>query len=466
MAPIADDLRRTFEAGTTKPYAWRVAQLRALKGMLVAHGAEFERTLWLDLHKHADEALLTEIDVVIAEIDHMLRHLREWLRPKKTSVPLLIAPATAQVVREPLGVVLIIAPWNYPVQLLLAPLVGALAAGDAVVLKPSELAPATSSLIARLVGETLDRRAVRVVEGGADQTTQLLEQRFDHIFFTGSERVGRIVLEAAAKQLTPTTLELGGKSPVWVDDTTDLEVAARRIAWSKFMNAGQTCVAPDYLLATPSVAARIVPLIGKAITAFYGDDPRASDDYGRLIDDAAFERLTSLLPHEGDQGSGAADIAVGGDSDAHTRYLAPTVVTGVTLDDPLMQHELFGPILPVVTVSGLDEAIAVIRARPKPLALYAFTEDDQARRRILTLTSSGAVAFNAPSAHLAVPGLPFGGVGPSGMGSYHGERSLDVFSHEKAVLSKPLHPDTLAVVYPPFTRRKDGLVRRVLGRLH
>ncbi|RKR76533.1 aldehyde dehydrogenase family protein [Frondihabitans australicus] len=464
MATVVDDLRQTFDTGLTKPYAWRVAQLRALRALLVDRGDEIERTLWLDLHKNGDEARLTEIDVVVAEIDHTLKHLREWLRPTRVPVPLLVAPATAQVVREPLGVVLIVAPWNYPVQLLLAPLVGALAAGCAVVLKPSELAPATSALLARLVGELLDGRAVRVVEGGVDETTALLEQRFDHVFFTGSERVGRIVYAAAAKQLTPVTLELGGKSPVWVDDTTDLEVAARRIAWAKFMNAGQTCVAPDYLLATESVAARLVPLIGAAVRRFYGDDPRASTSYGRLVSDEAFERLSGLLrPIQ--QGAGAARLALGGDSDAATRYLAPTVVTGVTFDDELMAAELFGPILPVVTVASLDDALEAIRSRPKPLALYAFTEDDRSRRRILTLTSSGAVAFNAPSAHLAVPGLPFGGVGPSGIGAYHGERSLDVFSHEKAVLSKPLHPDTLAVAYPPFTARKDSVVRRVLGRL-
>lgn len=454
-------LRTAFDAGTTKPVAWRISQLRALRSVLVEHGGELEQALHDDLRKHPDESRLTEIDVVVAEIDTTLKHLREWLKPVKTPVPLIVAPATASVVREPLGVVLIISPWNYPVQLLLNPLVGALAAGNAVVLKPSELAPATSAALARLLGGALDRAAVAVVEGGADETTELLQERFDHIFYTGSERVGRIVLGAAAEHLTPTTLELGGKSPVWVDDTTDLATAARRIAWGKFMNAGQTCVAPDYVLTTEPVAARLVPLLEEAVTRFYGDDPRRSESFGRIISDAQHSRLLSLLPGDGDAGS----VAFGGTSDAGDRYFAPTVLTGVSPDDAVMQQEIFGPILPILTVDSLDEGLAAIRRGPKPLALYAFTESEEARRRILTSTSSGAVAFNVPSAHLTVPGLPFGGVGASGMGSYHGERSLVVFSHEKAVLSKPLHPDTLAIAYPPFTKGKDTLVRRVLNHL-
>lgn len=457
-------LRATFDAGCTKPIAWRRAQLRALRALLVDNEDAIAQALHDDLRKHRDEARLTEIDVVVAEIDHALRHLSRWLRPKRQRVPVIVSPATATVVREPLGVVLIIAPWNYPVQLLLDPLVAALAAGNAVVLKPSELAPATSAALARLVAAALDPAAVAVVEGGADETTALLAQRFDHIFFTGGERVGRIVAEAAAKHLTPVTLELGGKSPVWVDDTVDLAVTARRIAWGKFMNAGQTCVAPDYVLTTPAVARRLVPLLRAAITEFYGADPRASASYGRIVSDSAFERLIGLLPvDQGDDAEGAG--TAGAAADAADRYIPPTILPAASLYDEVMQAEIFGPILPVVEVADLHEALGVIRARPKPLALYAFTSSPGARRRILTTTSSGAVSFGAPSAHLSVAGLPFGGVGPSGMGAYHGERGLLTFSHEKAVLSKPLHPDTLRIAYPPFTARKDAFVHRVLGRL-
>jgi aldehyde dehydrogenase (NAD+) len=464
-------LRTAFDAGITKPFAWRVRQLRALKHLLVDDGRELEAALLQDFRKNPDESLLTEINLVVAEIDHALKHLRRWLRPSRVTVPALIAPASAEILNEPLGVVLVIAPWNYPVQLLLNPIVGALAAGNAVVAKPSELAPATSATLARLMAKHLDARAVAVVEGGVDETTALLRERFDHIFYTGSARVGRIVLEAAAVHLTPVTLELGGKSPVYVDDTADLRVAARRIAWGKFMNAGQTCVAPDYLLATPAVVTKLLPLLVEAVRDFYGDDPSTSDSYGRIVNDAQFDRLTGLLASRttttgtGTTGTSTTATTSGGRSDPSARYLEPTILTGVSRDDPVMSQEIFGPILPIVTVGSLDEALAFIRAGDKPLALYAFTKSREARRRILTRTSSGAVSFGAPSAHLLVTGLPFGGVGTSGMGAYHGRRSFDVFSHPKAVLSKPSHPDTLALVYPPFTARKDTLVRKLLSRL-
>jgi aldehyde dehydrogenase (NAD+) len=454
---IVDDLRSAFDAGTTKPLRWRLAQLRALRRLLTENGDELAEAVHSDLRKHPDETLLTEINLVVAEIDHVVRHLRRWLRPRAVATPLLLVPAKATVVLEPLGVVLIIAPWNYPLQLLLDPLVGALAAGNAVVLKPSELAPATSRTVTRLLRAYLDPAAVAVVEGGADETTELLKERFDHIFFTGGERVGKIVLKAAAEHLTPVTLELGGKSPVYVDDSVDLAAAAKRIAWGKFMNAGQTCVAPDYLLATKDVSERLIPLLRTAVQDLYGRDPKSSDSYGRIVDDRQFARLRGLL--------GDTTPTIGGETDAASRYIAPTVLTGVSLDDPVMSEEIFGPLLPIVEVAGLDEAIGVITSREKPLALYVFSERDSVRRAFTTRTSSGALTFGVPSAHLLVPGLPFGGVGHSGMGAYHGERSLTVFSHEKAVLSKSLHPDTLAVAYPPFTRGKSTLIRQVLSRL-
>ncbi|MFB2555890.1 aldehyde dehydrogenase family protein [Herbiconiux liangxiaofengii] len=457
LTPVVPVLRSGFDSGITRSLAWRTDQLRALKRLIVENSAELEDALFLDLGKNPTEAVLTELNVVTAEIDHTLAHLRRWLRPRRVGVPLGLAPASASTMLEPLGVVLVIAPWNYPVQLLLAPVVGALAAGNAVLMKPSELAPATSALVARLVPQYLDDRAVAVVEGGVDVTTGLLEERFDHIFYTGNGTVGRIVMTAAAKHLTPVTLELGGKSPVYLDDTVDLAAAARRIAWGKFMNAGQTCVAPDYLLATPEVAAALTPHLVDAIAELYDGDPRSSSSYGRIVNDKQYGRLKGLL--------GSGRVVVGGRSDDRTRYLAPTVLADVPRDSPVMQQEIFGPILPVVTVSGLDDAIAFIRAGEKPLALYAFTSSKSAAKRILTETSSGAVGFGVPVAHLTVAGLPFGGVGESGMGSYHGRRSIETFSHEKAVLAKPLAPDTLKLVYPPFTARKDGFIRGLLKRL-
>ncbi|GAA2060584.1 aldehyde dehydrogenase family protein [Leifsonia soli] len=456
-ARTVDELRSAFERGVTKPLAWRLAQVRALRRMLTERAAEFEDALLSDLAKNPTESQIAELGFVVGEIDHTLAHLRRWLRPKRVRVPGALLPARASTVLEPVGVVLVIAPWNYPVQLLLAPLVGALAAGNAVVLKPSELAPATSAAMARLIPQYLDARAVAVVEGGVEDTTDLLAQRWDHIFYTGNGRVGRIVAAAAVENLTPVTLELGGKSPVYVDDTVDIAAAAQRIAWGKFMNAGQTCVAPDYVLAERSIVPRLTEALREAVRDLYGDDPAQSPDYGRIVNDRQFERLAGML------GSGTA--AVGGDHDAASRYLAPTVLTDVGPESPAMAEEIFGPILPILPVDGLDDAIRIIRAGDKPLALYVFTTSATTRRRILTETSSGAVGFNVPAAHLAVAGLPFGGVGESGAGAYHGERSLRTFSHEKAVLSKPLSPDTLRLIYPPYTEAKDRFARGLLRKL-
>ncbi|WP_020075164.1 aldehyde dehydrogenase family protein [Cryocola sp. 340MFSha3.1] len=456
-ARTVDELRSAFEQGVTKPLAWRLDQLRALRRMLTDRSAEFEDALLADLAKSPTESQIAELGFVVGEIDHTLKHLRRWLRPRRVSVPGALLPARASTMLEPVGVVLVIAPWNYPVQLLLAPLVGALAAGNAVVLKPSELAPATSAAMARLIPLYLDPRAVAVVEGGVEDTTDLLAQRWDHIFYTGNGRVGRIVAAAAVENLTPVTLELGGKSPVYVDATVDIAAVARRIAWGKFMNAGQTCVAPDYVLAERSIVPRLADALRDAVRDLYGDDPAESPDYGRIVNDRQFERLTGML------GSGTA--AVGGDHDAETRYLAPTVLTDVAPESPAMAEEIFGPILPILPVDGLDDAIRFIRAGNKPLALYVFTSSATTRRRILTETSSGAVGFGVPAAHLAVAGLPFGGVGESGVGAYHGERSLRTFSHEKAVLSKPLSPDTMQLIYPPYTEAKDRFARGLLRKL-
>ncbi|MFD3327375.1 aldehyde dehydrogenase family protein [Streptomyces sp. NPDC058701] len=429
-ADVVARLRATFATDRTKPLAWRTAQLTALRTLLTERGDELAAALRADLGKSRKEAYRTEIDFTVREIDHTLEHLEEWLRPQPAPVPERLSPATAHTVLDPLGVVLVIAPWNYPVQLLLAPVVGALAAGNCVVAKPSELAPATSRAVADLLPRYLDGDAVAVVEGAVQETTDLLAQRFDHIFYTGNGQVGRIVMRAAAENLTPVTLELGGKSPAFVDRGTDLAVVAARLASTKFMNAGQTCVAPDYVLTDPETAARLEKELAAVLRALYGDDPAASPDYGRIVNERHFDRLTGLL----DSGR----TVVGGAHDRAERYIAPTVLAGVAPDSPVMREEIFGPILPVVEVAGLDEAIAFIRDRDKPLALYAFTESATTRERLTRETSSGGLAFGLPVAHLTVSDLPFGGVGESGMGSYHGRYSLDAFSHRKAVLDKPL----------------------------
>ncbi|MFI5699944.1 aldehyde dehydrogenase family protein [Streptomyces xanthochromogenes] len=424
-------LRATFRSGRTQPLDWRTAQLRRLREMLTTHGADLAEALHADLGKSSTEAFRTEIDFTIREIDHTLEHLADWLRPEPAPVPAhLGADATARTQYDPLGVVLVIAPWNYPVQLLLTPLLGALASGNAVVVKPSEMAPATSAALARLLPRHLDTDAVAVVEGAVPETTALLAERFDHIFYTGNGTVGRIVMRAAAEHLTPVTLELGGKSPAFVDRGADLSVVADRLVRGKFLNAGQTCVAPDYVLTDPETARALEPEFARAVEAVFGADPQSSREFGRIVNERHFDRLGSLL----DSGR----TVTGGHTDRATKYIAPTVLADVDPKAPVMQEEIFGPILPVVTVADLDEAIAFINDRDKPLALYAFTESDHTRERLAAETSSGGLGFGLPLAHLTVSDLPFGGVGESGMGSYHGRYSIETFSHRKAVLSKPL----------------------------
>ncbi|MBB5938771.1 aldehyde dehydrogenase family protein [Streptomyces zagrosensis] len=429
-AEIVARLRATFRTGRTAPLSWRTGQLRALRALLSEHGADLAEALHADLGKSRTEAYRSEIDFTLREIDHTLEHLTQWLRPEPVPVPASLGQASAWTVYDPLGVMLVIAPWNYPAQLLLAPMVGALASGNCVVVKPSELAPATSAILARLLPAFLDTEAVAVVEGAVPETTALLAERFDHIFYTGNGTVGRIVMTAAAQHLTPVTLELGGKSPAYVDRGIDVEAAAARLAAGKFQNAGQTCVAPDYVLADPQTAKALEGALTKAIEALYGDDPAHSPEYGRIINERHFDRLTALL--------GSGRTVVGGAHDRAAKYIAPTVLADVAPDAPVMREEIFGPVLPIIEVAGLDEAIRFINDRDKPLALYAFTDSQTTRERLASETSSGALGLGLPLAHLAVSDLPFGGVGESGMGSYHGRYSIETFSHRKAVLDKPL----------------------------
>ncbi|MFI6575997.1 aldehyde dehydrogenase family protein [Nocardiopsis sp. NPDC050513] len=451
---IVDRLRAAFASGRTKPIAWRREQLRALRRLLTEERPTLEKALKADLGKSPVEAHTTEIGFVVNEIDHTLKHLASWLRPQRVPVPMALAPAKARRVREPLGTVLIIAPWNYPVNLSLAPLVGAIAAGNTALIKPSELAPATSAALAELLPRHLDTEAVAVVEGGVPESTTLLEQHFDHIFYTGNGAVARIVMAAAVKHLTPVTLELGGKSPAVVEPGVDLATTARRLAWGKYTNAGQTCVAPDYVLAVGDTADGLERELAAAITEMFGDDPRTSPDYGRIVNERHFDRLTALL--------GSGTVVAGGDHDRDTLYIAPTVLGGVPADAPVMAEEIFGPVLPVIRVPDLDAAIAFVNERDKPLALYAFTDSEETKRRLTARTSSGALAFGLPVAHLAVPDLPFGGVGESGMGAYHAAASVDTFSHTKSVLDKSLVLDTMRVAYAPITDLKERILRRML----
>lgn len=450
---VVDRLRGAFESGRTRPLAWRREQLGRMKTLLVEHEKEFLAALAADLGKPRVEAWATDLGIVVSEIEHTLKRLARWTRPEKVRLPLAARPGRGRVYREPLGVALVIAPWNYPVHLALLPMLGAIAAGNCVVGKPSEVSAHTSATLARLVPQYLDPECVAIVEGGVAETEALLEQRFDHVFYTGNGHVGQLVMEAAAKHLTPVTLELGGKSPVIVADDADLDVAARRIAWGKFLNAGQTCVAPDYALVARRVKDPLVERIARSVTEFYGADPKASPDYARIVNDRHFRRLETLL------GDGAP--AVGGETDPEQRYIAPTVLEDVALDASVMADEIFGPLLPIIPVSGVDEAIGFVNARAHPLALYLFARSDAVRERVLTGTTSGGVGVNATVLQTAVPGLPFGGVGASGMGAYHGRSSFETFSHRKSVLAKSTRVDP-RLGYPPYGRRKERWLRRLL----
>ena len=453
IAAQVRDLRATFDSGLTRPHAFRTQQLDALLRLITSEEGALLDALAKDLGKPRPEGWMSEVNEVVGAVRYLRKNLKRWMRPTRVKTPLALQPGKSTIVQEPLGVVLVIAPWNYPLLLSLGPLAGALAAGNTVLLKPSEVAPATSAALARLISSYLDPDAVRVVEGGVAETTEVLAQRFDHIFYTGNGNVGRIVMEAAAKHLTPVTLELGGKSPCIVDADADLDVAAKRIVWAKFLNCGQTCVAPDYLLVHERVHDRLLARIGETITRFFGDKPEQSPDYGRIINERHHARLMSLLQH--------GEAVVGGQGDVRQRFIAPTVLTEVTLDSPLMQDEIFGPILPVLRVSDVSQAIRFVRERPKPLALYVFSGSADTQQRVVDETSSGGVVINHAVVHLAVPELPFGGVGPSGMGAYHGKSSFNTFSHRKAVLKKGTAIDP-PLVYPPMTDRKQAWLRRLV----
>jgi len=447
-------VRKTFETGRTRSYEWRAAQLDGLLKMLAAEEQAISEALSADVGKPTLEAWIAEISDCVNGTKYIKKNLRKWMKPERVSTALAAMPGKSRIIREPLGVVLVITPWNYPFSLAINPIAGALAAGNCVVVKPSEVAPATSVLLARLLPKYLDQEAVAVIEGGVPETTALLAQRFDHIFYTGNGTVGRIVMQAAAKHLTPVTLELGGKSPAIIDASVDLEVSARRVAWTKFYNCGQTCVAPDYLLVHSSVHDAFVAKLQTTLKDFFGDDPQQSKDYGRIVNTRHHRRLMSLLP-------GSGQVVVGGTADEGDRYLAPTILTEVTPDAPIMRDEIFGPILPVLKVESLDQAIAFINARPKPLALYLFSSSDASYEQVVSRTSSGGMVMNHAMIHLGVHSLPFGGVGESGMGAYHGKHSFDTFSHKKAVLKKGSMLDP-TFAYPPYTESKEGWLRRLL----
>lgn len=447
-------LRKRFDEGRTRPLEWRLAQIDGITRFVKERGKEIEAALSSDLGKPALEVYLSETGFLLGELALTRKKLPKWMKPVRVPTPPVMQPGKSRIYRDPLGVVLIIGPWNYPLQLVIAPLIGAVAAGNCAVIKPSEVAPATSTLIAELIPKYVDNECVEIVQGDAAITTELLAERFDHIFYTGGGVIGRIVMEAAAKHLTPVTLELGGKSPCIVDRNTDLNVAAHRILWGKFFNAGQTCVAPDYILAHEAIEEELLSRMKSTLHEYYGDDPRTNRDYARVVNVRHHQRLMKLL-------DGTAEVFVGGESNEEERYIAPTILRNVTAQSTVMVDEIFGPILPVIKIKDIGEAISFVNARPKPLALYLFSHDEEVKARVLERTSSGGATINHVWMHLGVPGLPFGGVGPSGMGAYHGRATFETFTHRKSVLLKPTWMD-LPIMYPPYTGTKQTWVRRLV----
>lgn len=432
--------RKFFYSNQTKDIGFRLEQLRKLKRAISNNRQKIERALWTDLHKSPEEAYLTEISVVTQEIDNHIKHIRKWAKPKRVSTPLHLLPSSGKVLFEPLGVALIVAPWNYPFQLLINALVGSISAGCCSVIKPAPDTPTVAKAIEDIISETFDSEYIATVQGRRDVNKILFDQRFDIIFLTGSPMLGKIVMNAASRNLTPVVLELGGKSPCIVDSDANIEIAAKRIAWGKLINAGQTCIAPDYLFAHRSVKDELLDKIAASIKQMYGEDIKSSRFYPRIVNERAITRLEGLLSH--------GKIHSGGEVDRNDRFIAPTIIDEVDPDYPVMQEEIFGPILPVMTFENIDETIAYINKNEKPLAFYYFGKNKKAKD-ILMKTTSGGACINDTIMHLANHNLPFGGVGNSGMGKYHGQESFLAFSNKRGVVNTPTWID-LPLRYVPF----------------
>jgi len=435
--------RACFLSGKTRPADWRASQLAAIRAMVTERAQVFYDALWKDLRRNRVDAAVADLNAIADEADYARRNLGRWMKPLSERTPFFLWPGRTTTRFDPLGVGLIIGAWNYPIQLVLSPLIAAISGGNAAVLKPSEVSPASAAALAELVPQYLDRDAISVVTGGVEETTTLLEQHWDHIFFTGGTSIGRIVMTAAAKNLTPVVLELGGKSPAIVDASADLKVAARRIAHGRWLNAGQTCTAPDYVLVTKTVAPAFLDQLKAALLDFYGPDPQHSPDFGRIVSVRHFDRVKRLLD--------AGTVHHGGGHDRADLYIAPTILTDVPADAPVLQEEIFGPILPVIEVDGIDRAIAHVNARPHPLGLYVFAGDAAVAERILAETSSGDAAVNDCAVQPIVRELPFGGVGNSGMGKYHGEWGFRAYTNARGVLRRGTGLDP-SLRYPPYSR--------------
>lgn len=442
--------RQFFMEGKTLSLSYRRDALARLRQAILTHEADINAALRADLNKSPTESYMCEIGMTLSELSYMQKHMGRWAKDRRVATPLAQFHAKSFTVKQPYGVALIMSPWNYPFMLTLDPLIGAIAAGNCCVVKPSAYSPATSAIIRTLVGECFPPEYVTVVEGGRAENKALLDQKFDYIFFTGGVTVGKEVMEKAAKHLTPVTLELGGKSPCIVDHTAKLDLAAKRLVFGKLLNCGQTCVAPDYLLIERSVKERFLESVRKWIAVMYGENALTNDGYVKMINQKHFDRVCGLIDPE--------KVVIGGASDPATLKIQPTVMDNVTPEDAVMQEEIFGPVLPVLTFDAIEEAEAFVRSRPHPLALYLFTENKAVKERFLRRVSFGGGCINDTIIHLATSRLGFGGVGNSGMGSYHGKKSFDTFSHEKSIVDKSTWLD-LPMRYAPYTKTGEKLIR-------
>ncbi|XP_057420094.1 aldehyde dehydrogenase family 3 member H1-like isoform X2 [Lotus japonicus] len=458
-ALLVKDLRKSFDSGKTKSYEWRISQLKGIAKMLEEREKDIIAALDKDLSKPGFEAFLSEVSQTKSSCSEALKELSHWMKPEKVKTSITTYPSSAEIVSEPLGVVLVISTWNFPFLLSLDPVIGAISAGNAVVLKPSEIAPATSSLLANLLKDYLDNSAIRVIEGAVPETTALLEQKWDKILYTGSARVGRIVMAAAAKHLTPVILELGGKCPAVIDSNVNLLVAARRIIAGKWAcNSGQACISVDYIITKKEFAPTLINALKEELEQFFGKDPLESKDMSRIVSPSQFARLVKLL----DEDKVSDKIVLGGQKDEKQLKIAPTIILDAPDDSMVMQEEIFGPIMPIITVDNIEDSFSIIKSKPKPLAAYLFTNNEQLKKDYVENISSGGMLINDTILHVATPGLPFGGVEESGMGSYHGKFSFDGFSHKKSVLYRSFDADS-SLRYPPYTPEKQRLLKALIS---
>ena len=451
---ILQKQKKYFESQVTKNLDFRINMLKRLKGGIKIYEGEILKSLKTDLGKHENEAYMSEVGFVYASINHMIKNLKKWAKPQKRPAPFYLMPSKSYIVNEPYGSVLIIGPYNYPFQLLIEPLIGAIAAGNTAVLKPSEMAPNVSKVVRKIIEDIFNQEYIACIEGGIETNISLLKSKFDYIFFTGSANVGKIVMKEAAENLIPVTLELGGKSPVIIDASANIKEAARRIIWGKTMNAGQTCVAPDYVLVDKSVKDKLIKYMIDTLKEFFGDDIEQSDSFGRIINDRHFRRIKNMIEKDKE------GIVFGGHFNEEKKYIEPTLIEISSLQAATMQEEIFGPVLPIMTYENLDSVIKIIRNNPKPLALYLFTTDRNIERKVLNEVSSGNACINDTITHLVNPYIPFGGVGNSGIGSYHGKDSFETFSHRKGILKKPAGMGN-SLLYPAFTENQLKIIKKI-----